>query len=189
MEKNLNKLTIPAKDYAFAHPPVKHKATGDIKPVGVTLRKSTKTPEQITAEIEEALGMNLKPFVKSQFVIGLMDLVDNAGLECVISHAPIEDFTRRAGFDPESKDGQIFAFGCVLANELVFPLGENMNAARSLREYGRAMVHGWRKKSLDQYYAYLEVGIADGLIPRGSIGVICNLNRFVVTASIIFRKD
>lgn len=54
--KDINKLTFP-KEFTWSSSDVTRKCETKIKPTGVTLRKSDKSPEQIEAEIKEAMGL------------------------------------------------------------------------------------------------------------------------------------
>lgn len=188
MKKDLNKLTMPAKDYVSATFAPKQNVKSDIRPKGVVLRKSTKTPEQVAAEVSEAMGINNIP--NSKFINNLLGLIEQAGLECVVSHHTLATFTERAGFDLETKDAAIFAFGCLLADEFNYPSQvDKIDLSYTWREYGRALVHAWRKRSLDAYHLYIITGVSDGLIPTTAIEYIRNQVRFTDIVIDILLKD
>lgn len=97
-----------------------------------------------------------------------LDVVQWTGLDM------LEQFTKQAGFDVESRDAMWFGIGVLVACEGRLPgVGNYDNDPIAIREYGRATVAAYRAATfpLHAYVRYVKISSQDGLLPKEVLDV------------------
>lgn len=103
----------------------------------------------------------------NNFNADVMNLVTGLGLNSE-QDLPLDTLrllAERAGFDTNTKDAAQFAAGVWIAADQSFPVEPFSREGLNLREYGRAVVVGFRKCSLTAFYDSIKSSMEDKLLP------------------------
>lgn len=102
----------------------------------------------------------------------------------------MEGFAKEAGFDTNTTDAAVFATGVLIALADGLSVFED-NEHICLREYGRALVAGYRRRAttpLTSFYDYIKVSMEDKVLPAHAEATAGTSRRIGLACLSVFYK-